>query len=142
MSLSTGAWQVATRKAVIDVLLHSHSLRGQFHEADAIVKILCWKCDVNIDKNMLLNAFKCSDDVFSIQLSDIGVANAGNDVLYVYKNFQIADGTRITAIGVFKSVEDAKQIDIADQKQRDLSRGFALSWRRDSSGEGVHGCCS
>jgi hypothetical protein len=119
VSLSTGAWQVATRKAVIDVLLHSHSLRGQFHEADVIVKILCWKCDVNIDKNMLLNAFKCSDDVFSIQLSDIGVANAGNDVLYVYKNFQIADGTRITAIGVFKSVEAAKQIDIADQKQRD-----------------------
>lgn len=119
MSLSRGAWQVATRKAVVDVLLHSRSLRGQFHEADAIVKILRWKCDVNIDKSMLLNAFKCSDDVFSIQLSDIGVEDAGNHVLYVYKNYQIADGTRITAIGVFESVDAAKEIDIADEKQRD-----------------------
>lgn len=56
---------------------------------------------------------------FSIELRDMGVGHDGDDVLYVYKNHQIADGRRITAIGVFESLGAALAIDIADPKQRD-----------------------
>ena len=118
-SLSTGKCQKATRKAVADILLNSTPLRGQFHEVDALVKILGWKCGiVGIDEDTILRAFTCSDDAYSVELKDMGVGHDGNYVLYVYKNYQIADGTRITAIGVFESVEAALSIDIADPKQR------------------------
>ena len=102
MSLSNGKCQKATRKAVVRVLLSSASLRGQFHEADVLVKILGLKCGINIDKKTLLKAFTCSDDAYSMALKNMGVEHDGDDVLYVYKNY-IADGTRITAIGVFES---------------------------------------
>ncbi len=119
-SLSTGKCQRATRKAVVDILLNSTSLRGQFHEVDALVKILGWKCGiVGIDDDTILRAFKCSDNAYSVELKDMGVGHDGDDVLYVYKNYQIADGTRITTMGVFESVEVARSIDIADPKQRD-----------------------
>jgi len=41
---------------------------------------------------MLLNAFKCDNRVYSIQLSDIGVADAGDDALYVYCHRQYIHG--------------------------------------------------
>ena len=119
-SLSTGKCQKATRKAIADILLNYTPLRGQFHEVDALVKILGWKCGiVGIDNDTILRAFTCSDDAYSIELKDMGIGHDGDDVLYVYKNHRIADGTRITAIGVFESVEAALVIDIADPKQRD-----------------------
>lgn len=51
---------------------------------------------------MLLNAFKCDNGVYSIQLSDIGVADAGDDVLYVYCRWRTDYW-----IGVFESVDAA-----------------------------------
>ncbi len=118
-SLSNGKCQKATRKVVARVLLNSVSLRGQFHNADVLVKILGLKCGINIDKKTLSKAFSCSDDAYYVVLRDMGVEHDGDDVLYVYKNHQIADGTRITSIGVFESVDAAREIDIADPMQRD-----------------------
>ncbi len=76
-SLSNGKCQKASRKAVARVLLNSASLRGQFHEADVLVKILGLKCGISIDQKTLLKAFTCSDDAYFVALRDMGVEHDG-----------------------------------------------------------------
>mmetsp|Transcript_30144 Transcript_30144/g.51274 ORF Transcript_30144/g.51274 Transcript_30144/m.51274 type:complete len:133 (-) Transcript_30144:3371-3769(-) len=110
-SLSTGALQKATRKAIVSLFNDNSTLQNQFFTDQALSIILSEKCGVDIDADTVAKAFAAGGESrYSLQLKDMSIGHEGESVLFVYKAHRLLGGPYITAIGWFDSVKAAEAI--------------------------------
>jgi len=110
-SLSNGALQKATRKAVVSLFNDNSTLQNQFFTDQALSIILSEKCGVDIDADTVAKAFAAGGESrYSLQLKDMSIGHEGESVLFVYKAHRLLGGPYITAIGWFDSVKAAEAI--------------------------------
>ena len=138
-SLSTGALQRATRKAVVSLLNDNSTLRNQLFTDKALAIILSEACGVSIDADTVSKAFAAGGESrYSLQLNDMSIGHEGESVLFVYKAYRLLGGPYITAIGWFDSLAVAEAInpfvgrsiaDIAIEKE--VEEAFKKQLKKD-----------
>lgn len=111
-SLSKGALQKATRKAVVTLFKDNPTLRHQLFTDKALAIILRDECGfVDIDADTVSKAFASGGETkYSLQVKDMGIDYSGDGILFVYKAYKLPNHVYFSAIGWFNSVNDAEAV--------------------------------
>eukprot|EP00984_Skeletonema_dohrnii_P019674 scaffold9466_cov85-Skeletonema_dohrnii-CCMP3373.AAC.2 len=117
-SLSNGALQKATRKAVVSLFNGNSTLRNQLFTDKELAIILSKACGVNIDADTVSKAFAAGGESrYSLQLKDMSIGYKGECILFVYKAYKLPNDNYFTAIGWFDSVEAAEAVNVDIRRQ-------------------------
>ena len=99
-------------KAISSILHLSDDLANIFLGSDDFADIInnILADDIKIDEPSIKSAFYAGDESeYSLPLNLLGVGHDGDDIIYIYKSKQFDfNGARITAIGRFRSFDDAR----------------------------------
>ena len=111
-SLSSGALQKATRKAVAYLFKNNPTLRHQLFTDKALAIILRDECGfVDIDADTVSKACASGGETkYPMKLKDMGIEYSGDGILFVYKAHRLPDGQYFSAIGWFNSVDEAQVV--------------------------------
>mmetsp|Transcript_32315 Transcript_32315/g.65742 ORF Transcript_32315/g.65742 Transcript_32315/m.65742 type:complete len:484 (+) Transcript_32315:193-1644(+) len=117
-SLSNGALQKATRKAVVSLFNDNSTLRNQLFTDKALAIILSEACGVNIDTDTVSKAFAAGGESrYSLQFKDMSIGYEGESILFVYKVYKLPNDNYFTAVGWFDSVEAAEAVNVDIRRQ-------------------------
>ena len=117
-SLSNGALQKATRKAVVSLFNNNSTLRNQLFTDKELAIILSEACGVNIDADTVSKAFAAGGESrYSLQLKDMSIGYKGKSILFVYKAYKLPNDNYFTAVGWFDSVEAAEAVNVDIRRQ-------------------------
>ena len=117
-SLSNGALQKATRKAVVSLFNNNSTLRNQLFTDKELAIILSEACGVNIDTDTVSKAFAAGGESrYSLQFKDMSIGYEGESILFVYKVYKLPNDNYFTAVGWFDSVEAAEAVNVDIRRQ-------------------------